>query len=80
MSLELLQQGGFVVIVLYVVLRWVLDFLKWKNGHKPLAAPNPHPTATRTGDLSASYWLEQFSDLKKVLHRIELLLTERLPK
>lgn len=72
---ELVQFGvaGLIVVKLFEFMRWLLT-------RKPLATPNPHPDATKTGDLSASYWLKEFSELHEGLRRIETLLRERLPK
>ena len=80
MMYELVQQGGLAVIIIYVVFRMVFDFLKWKNGSKPIAQPNPHPNTTKTGELAASYWLREFALIHEGLRRIEILLAERLPK
>ena len=77
---EGIQEMGVGVLMVYVVLRWALDFLKWKNGSKPLLHPNPHPDKTRTGELAATYWLREFALLHEGLRRIENLLRERLPK
>jgi len=84
---ELIQQGGLAVLVIFVVLRSVFDFLKWKNGSIALAKPNPHANTTKTGELAASYWLREFAvthegmrQMQESLQRIEVLLAERLPK
>lgn len=77
---ELVQQAGLAVVIIYVVLRMVFDFLKWRNGSKPIVSPNPHPGTTKTGELAASYWLREFAIIHEGLRRIENLLRERLPR
>ena len=72
---QLVQLGiaGLIIIKLFEFMRWLLK-------RKPLITTNPHPEATKTGDLAASYWLQEFSKINEGLRRIETLLRERLPR
>lgn len=75
---QLLTPLGLGGVVIYIVLK---EYFSYRHRNKlPVMSPNPHPDRTKTGDLSATYWLSQFALLNEGLRRIEVLLAERLPK
>ena len=65
---DIATQIGVGGVLALLVIREVLGFLSKRQ--PPASIPNPHPRATRAGDLSAEFWLGQFDRLRDAIHDV----------
>lgn len=84
--MDLISQLGVGGIFALLVLQLVFRFLDKRNNIKPISNP-PDQDKAKTGDMSVSYWMEQFRELRdgnrdilKEIRALREAIIERLPK